>query len=387
MTDLSSINNKIDFVITWVDGKDPKWLNEKNKYEKSFLQSQDGNSQSDHRIDSSNLRFRNDFDFLKYWFRGVENFAPWVNRVFFVTSGHLPKWLNLTHPKLKIIRHRDFIPKKYLPTFNSHTIENNLHRIKELSENFVYFNDDFYLLKKTKPTDFFIKISRKHIRRSQEYVQSYQKCIQKDPQKDIQKDPQEIHVPRAFFVENLLINNPSHDIYPYILMNNMAIINQHFNKRSFLKQQFRKVFNPRYGSNILRTILLLPWRDFSLIYDPHAPIAYQKATFKKVWQKERKQLDDTCLHKFRTDRDVSHLVFYYFQLLEGNFCPRSARFSHHTMLSQNEKQNQKIIRIVKSQKYHLLAINDGLVKNPAKTKKALESAFFSILPNKSQFEK
>ena len=58
---------KIDFVITWVDGTDPKWLAEKLRtlQETDFSETQ--------RTDSSDLRFRNDFDFLKFWFRGVEN--------------------------------------------------------------------------------------------------------------------------------------------------------------------------------------------------------------------------------------------------------------------------------------------------------------------------
>lgn len=170
---------KIDFVITWVDGSDEKWLAEKRAFaegqpsiksqpsiekssstkKRAFTENQlsiENQPYSEKpRFDSSDLRFRNDFDFLKYWFRGVEKFAPWVNRIFFVTAGHLPDWLNPDHPKLKIIHHSDFIPKEFLPTFNSHTIENNLHRIKELSENFVYFNDDFYLLRKTRPEDFF----------------------------------------------------------------------------------------------------------------------------------------------------------------------------------------------------------------------------------------
>ena len=177
---------KIDFVITWVDGTDPKWLAEKLRtlQETDFPETQ--------RTDSSDLRFRNDFDFLRFWFRGVEKFAPWVNQIFFVTYGHLPSWLNLNHPKLKIIRHEDFIPREFLPTFNSHTIENHLHLIPGLSEHFVYFNDDFYLLKATKATDFFAKASSKKLAKNQGHS----------------KLSAETYLPRAFFAENILINNP-----------------------------------------------------------------------------------------------------------------------------------------------------------------------------------
>lgn len=345
---------KIDFVITWVDGSDEKWLAEK----RAFAENQP--SLEKPRFDSSDLRFRNDFDFLKYWFRGVEKFAPWVNQIFFVTAGHLPDWLNPNHPKLKIIHHSDFILKEFLPTFNSHTIENNLHRIAELSENFVYFNDDFYLLRKTRPEDFF---------------------------KEGQYQGKTQLLPRAFFAENILINNPSRDIFPYIQMNNMALVNQDYDKRSFYKLHKSKAYNIKYSIFNLRNFLLKPWREFSLLYDPHCAISYKKSTFETVWKKHEEILRETSLHRFRSDRDVSHLIFYYTQLLEGKFIPRSANFSYHTMLNKDENQNLQIIRMIESQKYHILCINDGEVKDPAKTRAVLTAAFDKILPEKSTFEK
>ena len=48
------------------------------------------------------------------------------------------------------------MPEEYLPTFNSAAIELNLHRIEGLSENFVFFNDDMYLIQDVKPDDFFL---------------------------------------------------------------------------------------------------------------------------------------------------------------------------------------------------------------------------------------
>ena len=356
---------KIDFVITWVDGTDPKWLAEKLR----TLQETD--SFEAQKTDSSDLRFRNDFDFLKFWFRGVEKFAPWVNQIFFVTYGHTPNWLNLAHPKLKIIRHEDFIPQEFLPTFNSHTIENHLHLIPGLSEYFVYFNDDFYLLKATKPTDFFIKASSKKPVKNEIHS----------------KASAETYLPRAFFAENILINNPSRDIFPYIQMNNMALINQKYRKSDFYRQHFSKAYHLKYGIFNFRNLLLSPWKEFSLIYDPHCASSYRKSTFKEVWREYKEQLGLTSARPFRSSQDISHLIFFYTQLLEGNFVPRSPHFSHHTMLSSDERNNQKIVQYIKQQKYHILCVNDGEVKDPAKTKTALEQAFTKILPEKSQFEK
>src|SRR5699024_762488 len=101
-------------------------------------------------------RYRN-FGFFKFWFRSVEKYAPWVNKVYLITSGHLPKWLDLDNEKLVHIKHSDYIPDEYLPTFSSRPIELNLHRIEALSEEFVLFNDDMFLSAPTSPSDFFYK--------------------------------------------------------------------------------------------------------------------------------------------------------------------------------------------------------------------------------------
>lgn len=90
-------------------------------------------------------RYR-DYGTFNYWFRMVEMHAPWVNNIYLITNGQRPKWLNVNHPKLKWVRHEEFIPKEYLPTFNASAIEMNIHRIDGLSENFVLFNDDMYLI-------------------------------------------------------------------------------------------------------------------------------------------------------------------------------------------------------------------------------------------------
>ena len=111
------MNNKIDFVITWVDGNDPKWQKENNIV-----------LNSNEEIDKERYR---DWDNLKYIFRGIEKNAPWVNKIYFITWGHLPKWLNIENEKLIIVNHKDYIPKKYLPTYSSHVLELNLHRIKD----------------------------------------------------------------------------------------------------------------------------------------------------------------------------------------------------------------------------------------------------------------
>lgn len=139
----------IDFVIPWVDGSDPEWRKSKNKY----------SGKIDEPVDITDARYR-DWDILKYWFRGVEKYAPWVHKIYFVTCGQKPDWLNENHEKLILVNHEDYIPREYLPTFSANPIELNFHRIKNLSEHFVYFNDDVFITSKVEPEVFFKMVFR-----------------------------------------------------------------------------------------------------------------------------------------------------------------------------------------------------------------------------------
>ena len=133
----------IDFVVTWVDSNDPKWQEEFRKYKGITT-----------TADQSKARYR-DWDFFKYWFRAVEKYAPWVHKVYVITNGKFPDWINPSCDKLALVKHSDYIPEQFLPTFNSRTIEFYMNRIKGLSEHFVYFNDDMYLNAPVSPEYYF----------------------------------------------------------------------------------------------------------------------------------------------------------------------------------------------------------------------------------------
>ena len=113
--------NGIDFVLLWVDGDDPAWR-------EAFLNARKAAGRD---ADLSAIRFR-DWQTLPYWFRAVERFAPWVRRIHLITWGHLPAWLDTSHPKLHIVRHEEYLPGEYLPSFNSNTLELNIARIEGL---------------------------------------------------------------------------------------------------------------------------------------------------------------------------------------------------------------------------------------------------------------
>lgn len=90
----------------------------------------------------SGSRFQDNSE-LQYSLRSLEKYAPWVRQVFIVTSGQIPSWLNLEHPRIKVVTHEEiFTNKSHLPVFSSPAIESHLHEIPGLSELFLYLNDD-----------------------------------------------------------------------------------------------------------------------------------------------------------------------------------------------------------------------------------------------------
>lgn len=329
--------DKIDFVILWVDGADLNWLNEKKQYDKSIVDAS-----------SCAARFR-DWNNLQYWFRGVEKFAPWVNNIYFITWGHTPSWLNLEHPKLKIIKHRDFIPEEYLPTYNSNAIELNLHRIPELSEHFVLFNDDMFIIRPVSECDFFIDGK-----------------------------------PCDEFVMNAIVPHCNMPIIGHTSINNVGLINKYFNKRKLTKQMFTKIYNPKYRSGLFRNCLLSFWAEFTGFFNTHIPLAHLKGTFELLWEKEGDLLSNTCANRFRQYTDLSHWVMRYWNMCSGNFVPRHSGFGRLFTVSNN---NEKAVQYIAGQKGSVVCINDSAVEfNFEKAVEEVNRSFDSILYEKSSFE-
>lgn len=137
----------IDFVYTWVNNLDPSW-------QKLYLEHARRASQVS--TDTMSMdRFYNR-DELKYSLRSVDQFAPWVRKIFIVTNCSPPEWIDLNNERICFVDHEEIFDKGDLPTFNSHAIEARLHHIPGISTHFVYFNDDMFLGRKTAKEDFFL---------------------------------------------------------------------------------------------------------------------------------------------------------------------------------------------------------------------------------------
>jgi hypothetical protein len=330
----------IDFVVTWVDMDDPAWRADFAKY--SGLASVDNS-----RNETSEARFR-DYGFLKYWFRGVERFAPWVRRIHFVTCGQKPDWLDASHPKLRLVDHRDYIPAEYLPTFNSSVIECHLHRIPDLAENFVYFNDDCFVIDHLPPGRF--------------YAAEGITC-------DI-----------ATFKPN-----PSVSQWAKMLDNNLRIINANFDKREVMARDRDKWFDKIYGGRARWNYLLAPWPKFTALRTPHNAQPHTKTTFEQVWAVASEELAAASVHRFRSTENYTQELFRMWQICRGHFEPCNTYAD--TRMFPLVMRAGEAIRAVREQSYRLVCLNDNVhIRNYGQVMRDLENSFEAILPEKSSFE-
>ena len=328
----------IDFVITWVDMDDPKWKAEFSKY--SGKKDNEKNGVSD-------ARFR-DYGFLKYWFRGVEKFAPWVRKIHFITWGHLPEWLDTSHPKLNIVRHEDYIPKEYLPTFASRPIELNMHRIEGLAERFVYFNDDMMLGRAVSPERFF-------------------------------KDGVPCDMARLSLI--------SHCSISHAVLNMSEMINRRYKLWEVMKAHPSKWFSPRYGiTNILKTLNLAVWNTIPSLSDTHMPQPYLRSVFEQMWREEGEVLDRTCRSRQRSNDGVNCWVMRYEQLMSGRFEPISE--SDTKLDTLGEERIDDICRYIREKRYAMYCLNDSTaIRDFEAVRDKLLDALQTILPNKCSYER
>lgn len=130
----------IDAVYLWVDGSD-----------RAFQESLERHAPANRPPP----RFFRDNGELRYSLRSLERYAPWIRRVYLVTNGQIPAWLNLANPRIEVVSHQKLFPEVGdLPTFNSNAIEMQLHRIPGLSRRFLYLNDDVFFGRPVDPSRF-----------------------------------------------------------------------------------------------------------------------------------------------------------------------------------------------------------------------------------------
>ena len=135
----------VDLVYTWVNSSDPDWLDQISYYSSSWKPN----------------KFR-DWDELRYSMRSVHKFMPWIRNIILVVANRktqVPIWLQIDHPQIRIVTHDQIFefPDLELPTFSSLAIESYLHRIPNISDMYLYMNNDLLLGTDVYLTDFVTK--------------------------------------------------------------------------------------------------------------------------------------------------------------------------------------------------------------------------------------
>ncbi len=329
----------IDAVIIWVDGSDPEWQRERAQ----FLPK----SNTDNRTE----RYR-DMGLLRYLFRGLETYAPWLRTVHFVTCGQKPAWLNTNAPKLHCISHTEYIPSEYLPTFNSNVIELNFHRIDSLSEQFIYFNDDMFLIDHIRPEDFFFRGLPKQ---------------------------------SASFLPLYL--DPTDTVFSGTLAKNTEVLYRNFSRADFIKFLYKHV-NPRNDGlkNSLRNAKNIFMGVPGIAYS-HLAVPLLKSCISDLWAAEPDVMDAVSRNRFRSAEDCSQYLIQNWQIASGLYSPTSKKTQEKYFYLPNSYKAAAMC--IQQQQAKSICLNDGKFATEDDYRNcvdAITQAFELILPQKSSFE-
>ena len=302
----------IDFVVTWLDSTDEEWQRQFAYYKEQCT----GRTEA--------ARFRN-MNIFRYWFRAVEQYAPWVNKIFLVTNGTFPKWINDEHPKLVLVKHSDYIPEELLPTFNSRTIELFMHRIKGLSEQFVYFNDDFFLNAPVLP---------------EYYFHDGLPC-------DCNEESM-MNVP-------IYNNQDKYGIYMSILAN-IGVLNANFDRQKTVHQSLRRWYGFHLGKRgLLLSYMLRRSKKFIGFQWRHFEQPFLKSVIEDAWEKAPEQLLASCT-KFRGEVSLTPYFFRYWQFATNRFYP--VRLYKSIIFNLRLSKLDKVERALHNSKVISLCFND-----------------------------
>ena len=232
----------ISIVYTWVDGSDINFLDIKAKYDYGY------------RKNSSRYRSA---DELKYSIRSIEKYMPWFNgTIYIVTCKQIPKWLDLSNPRIKIVDNQFIIPKYIYPTFDSNIIELFLDKIPGITNKFIYFNDDIFLNNYVHPSFFFTS---------------------------------ETFYPKIYRNSNKLNVNKKM-VFEYISKNEKPFVGISYFTRELIKKYFDE--------------------KFTYFYICHTPFVLYKDLFEPFRQLFKEELKSRCAYRFRGPYKIQTLYLY-----------------------------------------------------------------------------
>lgn len=344
---------KIDFVLPWVDPLDEKWQVQKESFSKDI------------KLGRSNSKARyRDMQTLKYALRSIELHCPWYNKIFLITQGHYPDWLDINHDKIQLITHEQlYKDKTHLPTFNSSSIEMNLANINNLSEYFVYLNDDCFIMRDTKQSRFF-----------------------------------QDNLPVDFLANGIIPRNKIYetikkdtlDAWYFSIKNNLKLSNEKIGVK-YLKTQH--LYHKSYPLKVKISNFLMKhfYKKALWISHWHYCQPYTKTTLKEVSNAFMTQMQQCSKNKFRTKNDLTQYLYRYWHLLHGRFYPYRHQDELKDMSITSLDSLKHILKQIHENKnIRFACLNDvpSLSENEfLLAKDLLIKSLDKYFPNKASFEK
>ncbi|HHU96533.1 MAG: Stealth CR1 domain-containing protein [Bacteroidota bacterium] len=309
----------IDLVYLWVDGSDLEWLTKKNR----FLGLQT------HFSEEAITKARNaDNGELMYSLRSMEKHAPWIRKVFIVTDEQTPRWLDLTNDRVEVVDIRQLLPPESLPCYNSVVIEHCLWKIPDLSEHFLYANDDMFFHKPLTPSFFFTSGGHPVVRLQRAFMGKW--------------------------------------------------VNQVKHRLSIPTNIYRKTIH--------RAALLIE-EKFGRYYSgtPHHNIdAYLKSDYRRVSEVDfKEEISATLTHHVRTEEDIQRIIYLYYALAINRGELRYVGRNESCRIRLHKPDFSYFIN-----KYNpsLFCLNDSHHATDD-DRKRVEPFLLSLFPEKSSFEK
>ncbi|KAI0788222.1 hypothetical protein C8Q74DRAFT_1196372 [Fomes fomentarius] len=174
----------MDILWTWVNGSDPLFVDARQRAAESYAE----NDPNRPKKSNNPSRMFRDHDELRHSIRSVlANFRPYTTRFHIVTSdfdypeeqlnqsfpvsrpgywrlGLQPQWLDSSENanewrdgdvRLSLTHHAHFFEPYNRSNFNSYAIETQFSHLQDISENFIYMNDDFFMSLPLTPYSFY----------------------------------------------------------------------------------------------------------------------------------------------------------------------------------------------------------------------------------------
>lgn len=273
---------------------------------------------------------------LKYSLRSIEKYASWIRHIFIVTNGQIPHWLDLENDKLTIVTHEELTVDEILPTFSSVVIETFLHKIPNLSERFIYLNDDIFIGCEIFPDDFYLKSTGVNIFLGWPIPECTYDC------------------PWIF------IGDGSCDQICNIeecQFDGGDCIGQ---TEEIVKKREKKLKTVESGKDVFAKSLIYTNKLFNKIYGfktrkvlAHVGFLLEKSIIESMIKKFNHEIKKTQSHRFRNEEDLQYAFTYYNFLISENLNQTSNQLFNQFDTDDSSTWSDREIRTILTKIYQL----------------------------------